>query len=66
MCREKNYSFITEETGKILNKNKDIFWLIDPIDGTINFLHGVPHFATSIAIEHVRSKNSSVLPAEPT
>ena len=31
-------------------KNK-IFWLIDPIDGTINFLHGVPHFAISIALK---------------
>ena len=48
---KKNYSFITEETGKILNKNRNIFWLIDPIDGTINFLHGVPHFAISIALE---------------
>ena len=46
---KRNYSFITEETGKILNKNKDIFWIIDPIDGTTNFLHGVPHFAISIA-----------------
>ena len=48
---KKNYSFITEETGKILNKNKNIFWIIDPIDGTINFLHGVPHFAISIALQ---------------
>ena len=47
---KKNYSFITEETGKILNKNKDIFWIIDPIDGTTNFLHGIPHFAISIAL----------------
>ena len=48
---KKNYSFITEETGKILNKNKDIFWLLDPIDGTINFLHGIPHFAISVALQ---------------
>ena len=48
---KKNQSFITEETGKILNKNKDIFWLIDPIDGTINFLHGIPHFAISVALQ---------------
>ena len=47
---KKNYSFITEETGKIINKNKDIFWIIDPIDGTTNFLHGVPHFAISLAL----------------
>ena len=48
---KKNYSFITEETGQILNNNKDIFWIIDPIDGTTNFLHGVPHFAISIALQ---------------
>ena len=48
---KKNYSFITEETGKILNNNRDIFWIVDPIDGTTNFLHGVPHFAISIALQ---------------
>ena len=48
---KKNYSFITEESGKILKKNKDAFWIIDPIDGTTNFLHGVPHFAISIALQ---------------
>ena len=48
---KKNYSFITEETGKIINKNNNIFWIIDPIDGTINFLHGIPHFAISIALQ---------------
>ena len=48
---KKNYSFITEETGRIINKRKDIFWIIDPIDGTINFLHGIPHFAISVALQ---------------
>ena len=48
---KRNYSFITEETGEILNKNKDVFWVIDPIDGTTNFLHGVPHFAISVALQ---------------
>ena len=48
---KKDYSFITEETGKIINKRKNIFWIIDPIDGTSNFLHGVPHFAISIALQ---------------
>ena len=48
---KKNYSFISEETGKILNKNRDIFWIIDPIDGTTNFLHGIPHFAISVALQ---------------
>ncbi len=48
---KRNYSFLTEETGKIINKNKDDFWIIDPIDGTTNFLHGIPHFAISIALQ---------------
>ncbi len=48
---KKGYSFITEESGKILNKNKNVFWIIDPIDGTTNFLHGVPHFAISVALQ---------------
>ena len=54
---KKNYSFITEETGKITNKYKDIFWIIDPIDGTTNFLHGIPHFAISIALQ----KNNEII-----
>ena len=48
---KKNYSFITEETGTIKNKDKDNVWIIDPIDGTTNFLHGIPHFAISIALK---------------
>ena len=49
---KRSYSFITEESGKILNKKKDTFWIIDPIDGTTNFLHGIPHFAISIALQN--------------
>ena len=48
---KKNYSFITEETGKISNKDKENFWIIDPIDGTTNFLHGIPHFAICVAFK---------------
>ena len=44
-----NYSFITEENGVKINKDKNNTWIIDPIDGTVNFLHGIPHFAISIA-----------------
>jgi len=47
---KKNYSFITEETGTIKNKTKKIFGIIDPIDGTTNFLHGIPHFAICMLI----------------
>mgnify|MGYP001322521180 FL=1 len=48
---KKNYSFITEETGIIKKSDTDNFWIIDPIDGTTNFLHGIPHFAISIALK---------------
>ena len=46
-----NYSIISEENGVQNNKDKDNIWIIDPIDGTINFLHGVPHFAISIGLK---------------
>ena len=48
---KKKYSFITEESGKIQTSDNVNCWIIDPIDGTINFLHGVPHFAISIALK---------------
>ena len=45
-----NYSILSEEIGEI--KNDEAFkWIIDPIDGTSNFLHGVPHFGISIGLE---------------
>ena len=48
---KKNYSFITEETGTIKNSDEENIWIIDPIDGTTNFLHGIPHFAICIALQ---------------
>ena len=44
-----NYSIISEENGIEINKDKRNTWIVDPIDGTVNFLHGIPHFAISIA-----------------
>ena len=46
-----HYSIISEENGVENNKDKNNTWIIDPIDGTVNFLHGVPHFAISIALK---------------
>jgi len=48
---ESGYSVLTEETGVIEGKEKDKKWIIDPIDGTYNFLNGIPHFAISIGYE---------------
>ena len=48
---KKNFSFLTEESGRIEKRDIDNVWIIDPIDGTTNFLHGIPHFAISIALK---------------
>jgi myo-inositol-1(or 4)-monophosphatase len=45
------YGFLSEESGVIEGKDKTHRFIIDPIDGTTNFLHGIPHFAISIALE---------------
>ena len=45
-----NFSILSEEIGFKKNKDTKNTWIIDPIDGTINFLHGIPHFAISIGL----------------
>ena len=45
-----NFSILSEEVGYKKNKDTENTWIIDPIDGTINFLHGIPHFAISIGL----------------
>ena len=45
------YEFLTEESGAIAGTDHTNRWIIDPLDGTTNFLHGIPLFAVSIALE---------------
>lgn len=45
------YGFLLEERGRIEGPDKSHCWIVDPLDGTTNFLHGIPHFAISIALE---------------
>ena len=45
-----SYSILSEEIGLIKN-DEECKWIIDPIDGTSNFLHGIPHFAISVGLE---------------
>ena len=47
-----SYSFLMEEQGTVKGSDQDYRWIIDPLDGTTNFLHGLPHWAISIALEH--------------
>ena len=51
-----NYSILSEEIGEIKN-DEEFKWIIDPIDGTSNFLHGIPHFGISLALE----KNKEII-----
>ncbi len=46
-----DFGFLMEEGGEIKGRDTDHRWIIDPLDGTTNFLHGIPHFSISIALE---------------
>ena len=48
---KKNYSVISEESGLIKNADEENIWIIDPIDGTSNLFHGIPHFSICIALK---------------
>ena len=45
------YGFVMEERGIVEGTDRSHRWIVDPLDGTLNFLHGMPHFAVSIALE---------------
>ncbi|AUH32448.1 inositol monophosphatase family protein [Paracoccus tegillarcae] len=47
-----NYGWLGEETGEEAGEDPTRRWIVDPLDGTTNFLHGLPHWAVSIALEH--------------
>jgi myo-inositol-1(or 4)-monophosphatase len=47
-----DHSILGEESGEITGKKADYVWIIDPIDGTRNFIHGFPQFAISIAVSY--------------
>jgi len=46
------YGWLAEEEGEIEGQDPTRRWLIDPLDGTTNFLHGLPHWSVSIGLEH--------------
>ncbi|WP_299553283.1 inositol monophosphatase family protein [uncultured Tateyamaria sp.] len=47
-----NYGWLAEEGGEEDGEDPTRRWIVDPLDGTTNFLHGLPHWAVSIALEH--------------
>ena len=56
-----DYGIVTEETGVINKSNLKNRWIIDPIDGTMNFLNGVPQFAISVGYEEDREVKCGVI-----
>ena len=48
-----DFGFLVEERGEIPGADPTHRWLVDPLDGTTNFLHGIPHFCISIALERI-------------
>ncbi|MBT8471167.1 MAG: inositol monophosphatase, partial [Marinicaulis sp.] len=55
------YGFVMEERGEIEGADNSNRWIVDPLDGTTNFLHGIPHFAISIALERDRQAYAGVI-----
>lgn len=47
-----DHGFLGEESGSSGNADSDYLWIIDPLDGTTNFIRGIPHFAVSIACQY--------------
>jgi myo-inositol-1(or 4)-monophosphatase len=47
-----NHGILAEESGRLTVANEETVWIIDPLDGTNNYVHGFPHFAVSIAVQH--------------
>jgi len=56
-----SYGFLGEEDGAIEGEDPTRRWIVDPLDGTTNFLHGLPHWAVSIALEHKGQVVSAVV-----
>lgn len=52
MNARPNYGWLGEETGSFDGTDPTRRWIVDPLDGTTNFLHGIPHWAISVALEH--------------
>lgn len=59
MHARPNYSLLSEESKEIIGSDPEYRWIIDPLDGTSNYMHGFPHWAISIALE----KNKEIIAA---
>ncbi len=58
-----DFGFLTEEHGEIKGADETHRWIVDPLDGTMNFLHGIPHWSISIALEEKTIKGNEIVAA---
>lgn len=56
-----HYGFLMEESGVVEGSDTSNRWIIDPLDGTLNFLHGIPQFAVSIGLERDGQSHAGVI-----
>lgn len=61
MGARKTYGWVGEESEPVVGEDPTRRWIVDPLDGTTNFLHGLPHWAISIALEHKGEVVSAVV-----
>lgn len=61
MNARPTYGWLGEESAEIAGKDPTRRWIVDPLDGTTNYLHGIPHWAISIALEHKGEIVSAVI-----
>jgi myo-inositol-1(or 4)-monophosphatase len=66
MKARPGYGFLGEERGLIEGSDKSHRWIVDPIDGTTNFIHAMPHFAITVALERFAPDGSSEIVAGVT
>ncbi|MEP1328981.1 inositol monophosphatase family protein [Pseudophaeobacter sp.] len=61
MGARPTYGWLAEEGGEITGEDPTRRWIVDPLDGTTNFLHGLPHWSVSIALEHKGKVTAGVI-----
>jgi len=56
-----DHGIIGEESGQLFDEKSEYQWIVDPLDGTTNFLHGYPYFSVSIALQHKNRIDQGVI-----
>ncbi len=55
------FGFLLEESGEFPSEESEFRWVVDPLDGTTNFIHAIPYFCISIGVEKITDKGSEII-----